>query len=65
MRNCNVTITATIEVKSSKKYTTSSLDKFTSTFKKRISNSYIIHPKNLSIREGEIICIPAYMTFCL
>ena len=65
MRNCNVTITTTIEVKSSKKYTTSSLDKFTSTFKKRISNSYIIHPKNLSIREGEIICIPAYMTFCL
>lgn len=65
MLNCNVTITATIEVKSSKKYTTSSLDKFTSTFKKRISNSYIIHPKNLSIREGGIICIPAYMTFCL
>ena len=65
MRNCNVTITAIIEVKSSKKYTTSSLDKFTSTFKKRISNSYIIHPKNLSIREVGIICIPAYMTFCL
>lgn len=65
MLNCNVTITATIEVKSSKKYTTSSLDKFTSTFKKRISNSYIIHPKNLSIRENGIICIPAYMTFCL
>ena len=65
MRNCNLTITATIEVKSSKKYTTSSLDKFTSTFKKRISNSYIIHPKNLSIRENGIICIPAYMTFCL
>ena len=64
MRNCNVMITATIEVKSSKKYTTSSLDKFTSTFKKRI-NTYIIHPKNLSIREGGIICIPAYMTFCL
>ena len=65
MRNCNVTITTTIEVKSSKKYTTSSLDKFTSTFKKRISNSYIIHPKNLAIREDGIICIPAYMTFCL
>ena len=65
MRNCDVTVTTTIEVKSSKKYTTSSLDKFTSTFKKRISNSYIIHPKNLAIREDEIICIPAYMTFCL
>ena len=65
MRNCNATITAIIEAKSSKKYTTSSLDKFTSTFKKRISNSYIIHPKNLSIREDGIICIHAYMTFCL
>ena len=36
-----------IEVKSSKKYTTTSLEKFNLTFKKRISNSYIIHPKNL------------------
>lgn len=56
---------APIEVKSTKKYTTSSLDMFVSTFKKRISNSYIIHPKNLSIREDGVICIPAYMTFCL
>ena len=54
-----------IEVKSSKNYTTTSLEKFNSTFKKRISNSYIIHPKNLSIREDGIICIPVYMTFCL
>lgn len=54
-----------IEVKSSKKYTTTSLEKFNLTFKKRISNSYIIHPKNLSIRDDGIICIPAYMTFCL
>ena len=65
MRNCNATITAIIEAKSSKKYTTSSLDKFTSTFKKRISNSYIIHPKNVSIREDGIICLLAYMTVCL
>lgn len=56
---------APIEVKSAKKYTTSSLNMFVSTFKKRISNSYIIHPKNLSIREDGVICIPAYMTFCL
>lgn len=54
-----------IEVKSSKKYTTTSLEKFNETFKNRISNSYIIHPKNLTIREDGIICIPAYMTFCL
>ncbi len=54
-----------IEVKSSKKYTTTSLEKFNETFKNRISNSYIIHPKNLTIIEDGIICIPAYMTFCL
>lgn len=54
-----------IEVKSSKKYTITSLERFNSVFRKRINNSYIIHPKNLSIREDGIICIPAYMTFCL
>lgn len=54
-----------IEVKSSKRYTTASLEKFSILFKNRISNSYIIHPKNLSIREDGIICIPPYMTFCL
>ena len=54
-----------IEVKSSKKYTITSLDRFNTIFKKRINKSYIIHPKNLSIREDGIICIPAYMTFCL
>jgi len=54
-----------IEVKSSRKYTVTSLEKFNLTFKRRISNSYIIHPKNLSIRNDGVICIPAYMTFCL
>ena len=54
-----------IEVKSSKKYTAISLEKFNLIFKNRISNSYIIHPKNFSIRDDGIICIPAYMTFCL
>lgn len=54
-----------IEVKSSKNYTTSSLLKFKEKYKDRISVSYIIHPKNLYVREDGIICIPAYMTFCL
>ena len=54
-----------IEVKSSKNYTTSSLLKFKEKFHERIAESYIIHPKNLSIRDDGIICIPAYMTFCL
>ena len=54
-----------IEVKSSNNYSTTSLLKFKKKFSNRIADLYIIHPKNLSIREDGIICIPAYMTFCL
>ena len=53
-----------IEVKSGKNYTTASLNKFIEKYKSRIGESYIIHPKNLVIKDG-IVCIPAYMTFCL
>ena len=54
-----------IEVKSSKSYKVESMLRFVDKFKDRIDKAYIIHPKNLSIREDGIICIPAYMTFCL
>jgi len=54
-----------IEVKSTKKYKTESLDRFIEKYKKRIEISYIIHPKNLSIKDNNTICIPPYMTFCL
>ena len=54
-----------IEVKSTKKYKTVSLNRFIEKYKSRIETSYIIHPKNLSVNEDGIICIPAYMTFCL
>ncbi len=53
-----------IEVKSSKKYSTVSLDRFIDKFKTRIGQSYIIHPQNLVIKN-DILCIPPYMTFCL
>jgi hypothetical protein len=53
-----------IEVKSGKKYTTTSLNRFMEKYKTRIGESYIIHPKNLIIKDN-IVCIPAYMTFCL
>ena len=33
-------------------------------YKSRIGESYIIHPKNLDMKN-DIVCIPAYMTFCL
>ncbi len=54
-----------IEVKSSKSYKIESMLKFIAKFKDRVDKAYIIHPKNLSIREDGIICIPVYMTFCL
>ncbi len=53
-----------IEVKSSKRYTTKSLEKFMERFSNRIGNGYIIHTKNLC-KKDNIICIPSYMTFCL
>lgn len=52
------------EVKSSKNYTNTSLDKFIKIFSKRIAQSYIIHPKNYS-KGNNIIKIPPYMFFCL
>jgi hypothetical protein len=53
-----------IEVKSSKRYTTKSLLKFKEKFHERIGGCYIIHTKNLCIKD-DIICIPSYMTICL
>lgn len=54
-----------IEVKSSKNYKTISLERFIDKYKDRIGAAYIIHPKNLFIKENGIICIPPYMCFCL
>lgn len=53
-----------IEVKSSDKYTIRSLIRFKENFHQRIGESYVIHPKNLNIKDG-MIYLPAYMTFCL
>lgn len=54
-----------LEVKSSKSYKVESMKRFIEKFEDRIDKAYIIHPKNLSIREDGIICIPVYMTICL
>ena len=54
-----------IEVKSGKKYQTKSLDRFVEKYKDRIGESYVIHPRNLSKKANGIICIPAYMVYCL
>lgn len=53
-----------IEVKSGKRYTTTSLDRFIEIYEQRIGRAYIIHTKNLSIKD-KVICIPCYMTMCL
>lgn len=49
-----------LEVKSSKSYKVESMKRFIEKFEDRIDKAYIIHPKNLSIREDGIICIPVY-----
>jgi predicted AAA+ superfamily ATPase len=54
-----------IEVKSGKRYTTASLDKFLEVFGNRVGRAYIIHTKNLCIRNNKVVCIPCYMTMCL
>ena len=54
-----------IEVKSGKRYSTVSLERFVEKYKDRIDLAYIIHPKNLKCLNNKIICIPSYMTFCL
>lgn len=53
-----------IEVKSGVKYTITSLDNFVKKYHSRIGQAYIIHIKNLCIKE-EVICIPSYMAICL
>ena len=51
-----------LEVKSSTNYSASSLGEFSRMYKRRISESYIIHPKNLSVTV-EVTKIPPYMFF--
>lgn len=53
-----------IEVKSGKRYSTTSIDNFREKYKNRIGESYIIHPRNLIVKDG-VICIPPYMTMLL
>ncbi len=53
-----------IEVKSTKNYTTTSLLRFKEKFNQRIGECYIIHPKNLTVKD-DVLCIPPYMTICL
>lgn len=49
-----------IEVKSKKRYTTNSLDKFTSKYKAKIDAPIILHTKDLAVKDG-VTCLPLYM----
>lgn len=53
-----------IEVKSTEKYSITSLEKFMEKFRERIGQAYVIHTKNYR-RKDDVVYIPAYMTMCL
>lgn len=50
-----------IEVKSGKRYTTSSLDKFTNKFRTKVDCPVVLHPKDLKVADG-VTYLPLYMT---
>jgi uncharacterized protein len=53
-----------VEVKSGKRYKTSSLDKFSNKFKDKLGKKYIIHTKDLMQKDG-VVYLPVYMTMFL
>ena len=53
-----------IEVKSKKRYTTNSLDKFTSKYKAKIDSPIVLHAKDLAVKDG-VTYLPLYMAPCL
>lgn len=53
-----------VEVKSTKRYRTTSLDRFAGRFGKRVGTEYVLHAKQLKA-EGNRLYLPLYMAFCL
>lgn len=49
-----------IEVKSSGRYSTKSLEKFRAKFGKHVGTELVLHPKNVLV-QGNRICLPLYM----
>lgn len=60
----NPTKISPVEVKSSKRYSTTSLNKFKNKFKSKIGQRYLLHPKDLMIHD-DVMYLPVYMTMCL
>ena len=53
-----------IEVKSSKSYSTVSLEDFRSRYGKRVGNEIVLHPKPMAV-DGPREYLPLYMSFCV
>ena len=53
-----------VEVKSTKTYRTSSLDKFRALYGARLGKECVLHPRQFAV-EGERVSIPLYASFCL
>ena len=53
-----------VEVKSTKRYGTKSLDKFKVKFGKKVGTQIVLHPKPLKV-ETDRLYLPLYMVFCL
>jgi predicted AAA+ superfamily ATPase len=53
-----------VEVKSSNRYSTKSLDKFKEAYGKRVGTQYVLHPKPLQAGEGRVY-LPLYMALFL
>ncbi len=53
-----------VEVKSGKRYSSSSLSKFSRRFGSRIGRRFLLHPKDLMIKD-DVYYLPVYMTMCL
>ena len=53
-----------IEVKSGKRYSPVSLNKFKAKFARRIGTEYVLHAKILKV-EGDRVFLPLYMSICI
>lgn len=53
-----------VEVKSGKRYSPVSLNKFKAKFKKRVGTEYVLHTKPLKVEDDRVF-LPLYMTICL
>lgn len=54
-----------VEVKSTKRYSTRSLDKFRDKFGRRVGARYVLHPRPLSVDGDDLIRLPLYASMSL